>query len=114
MRRVGQARKRDANEAEIVAALRAFGARVLHISGPGAPDLLVGFRGRWYPMEVKTAKGTFTKLQAEALVNGYEPFAVVRTVDDALGAIGATRTAQRPPTARKQPRGPLGARREGA
>jgi hypothetical protein len=43
MRRVGQARKRDANEKPIRTALEAAGATVTPISGEGAPDLLVRF-----------------------------------------------------------------------
>ncbi len=38
--------KRDANEAEIVAALRAAGCLVQRISGDGVPDLLVWSAGR--------------------------------------------------------------------
>ncbi len=49
-------RKRtDANHRQIVDALRRCGATVLDLSnvGDGCPDLLVGFRGRNYLMEVK-------------------------------------------------------------
>lgn len=49
------AAKADANQAEIVAALRSIGASVetLHAVGRGVPDLLVGFRGRNWLIEVK-------------------------------------------------------------
>lgn len=49
------AAKTDANQAEIVAALRAMGATVqpLHAVGKGCPDLLVGFRGVNHLIEVK-------------------------------------------------------------
>lgn len=45
----------DANQAEIVAALRKLGATVqpLHTIGSGCPDLLVGFQGRNALFEVK-------------------------------------------------------------
>ena len=45
----------DANQAQIVMALRSVGASVqpLHTVGRGCPDLLVGFRGRCYVFEVK-------------------------------------------------------------
>jgi len=46
----------DANQTEIVAALRAAGASVepkLARIGDGVPDLLVSFRGMWYILEVK-------------------------------------------------------------
>ena len=50
-----RAAKTDANQAEIVAALRAAGATVesLHRVGGGVPDILVGYRGRSYPVEIK-------------------------------------------------------------
>ena len=81
--RVGQARKRDANEAEIVAALRACGARVDRISGPGLPDLLVGYKGFWVPLEIKSATGRLTKRQRLGA-----PYPIARSVDEALRAIG--------------------------
>jgi len=49
------AKRVDANQAEIVQALRQCGARVLpiHELGQGAPDLLVGIRGVNLLIEVK-------------------------------------------------------------
>ncbi len=81
MRRVGQARRRDRNEAEIVKALEAVGAHVTRISGRGAPDLLVRFRNRLYAFEVKGLKGTRTEAQQET------SWPIVRCVDEALAAI---------------------------
>ena len=78
MRRVGQARKRDANEGAIVDALEAHGARCWRISGKGCPDLLVAFRGRFMALEVKSAKGRLTEAQADI------PWPVVRSVDEAI------------------------------
>jgi len=45
----------DENQPDIVHALRALGASVqpLHAVGGGCPDLLVGFRGRNFLLEVK-------------------------------------------------------------
>ena len=45
----------DANQGEIVAALRKIGAAVtpLHAVGNGVADLLVSFRQRWFLFEVK-------------------------------------------------------------
>lgn len=80
--RVGQARKRDSNEAEIVKALRGQGVEVFHISGPGAPDLLVRFRRTLYGFEVKNLKGKRTKAQQRT------QWQMIRTVSDALAAIG--------------------------
>lgn len=88
MRRVGQARRRDSNEKPIVDALRAVGAQVIPISGPGAPDILCGYRGRWIPMEIKTPKGTLKPLQEKQQASSM-PFVIVRSVAEALRAIGA-------------------------
>jgi hypothetical protein len=83
MRRVGQARRRDANEKAIRSALEAAGATVTPISGKGAPDLLVRFRGQLYAFEVKGAKGKQTAAQQRT------DWPIVRTDGDALAAIGA-------------------------
>lgn len=81
--RVGQARKRDANEPAIVDALRAVGAHVTAISGKGAPDLLVRFRGQLWGFEVKSGKGTRTEAQENT------QWPIVRTPDEALRSVGA-------------------------
>lgn len=81
--RVGQARKRDANEMPIRKALEAVGAFVTPISGKGAPDLLVVYRRRLYAFEVKTAKGKQTAAQQAT------NWPLVRTTEEALRAIGA-------------------------
>jgi hypothetical protein len=53
-----RAAKVDANQTEIVAALRSLGATVQSLAtvGHGCPDLLVGFRGQTLLMEVKDGK----------------------------------------------------------
>lgn len=66
-------------------ALRAVGAHVTYISGEGAPDLLVRFRGRLYAPEIKSEKGERTEAQEET------QWPIWRSVDEALQAIGATR-----------------------
>ena len=50
-----RAAKIDANQPEIVAALRKVGAQVTSLAavGEGVPDLLVGFRGETVLIEVK-------------------------------------------------------------
>ena len=50
--------KVDANQADIVAALRSIGCTVqtLHTVGKGCPDLLVGFKGQTLLMEVKDGR----------------------------------------------------------
>ena len=82
MRRVGQVRKRDANEAQIVIALEFWGVNVFRISGVGVPDLLTHWRGQWLPIEVKDPKGTLTPAQIKTQQRC--PFPVVHSVDEAL------------------------------
>ena len=52
----------DANQPEIVQALRDIGATVqhLHMVGKGCPDILVGFRGNNWLFEIKTKAGKLT------------------------------------------------------
>ena len=80
MRRGGAKKRRDVSEAAIVQALRACGAFVQQISGDGCPDLLVGWRGTWMPLEVKSARGTVRPNQTR--------YPIVRTVDEALALFG--------------------------
>lgn len=89
--RTGQARKRDANEKAIRKALEAVGAHVTPLSGEGTPDLLVHFRGVWTPLEVKSKAGLLTTAQTNLLRQTFGGFVIVRSVDEALQAIGATR-----------------------
>ena len=91
-----RAAKVDANQAAIVAALRAIGATVqpLHMVGAGCPDLLVGFRGRNWCLEIKdcNASNTHRKLRP-AQVEWHDGWkghvATVETVGAALAVIGA-------------------------
>lgn len=82
MPRVGQARRRDANEKAITDALRAVGAEVFPLSGRGIPDVLVRFRGAVYAFEIKSDKGVQTQAQRES------QWDIVRSIADALSAIG--------------------------
>jgi Holliday junction resolvase len=86
----------DLNHKEIVAALRDVGASVYSLStvGGGVPDLLVGFRGVNYLIEIKSKYGTFTPDQTEfyALYRG--AFVVVRSVSEAYAAIGVKENQQ--------------------
>lgn len=81
-RKGGGGKRRDANEAAIVQALEQVGARVTRISGDGAPDLLVRFRGRLWAFEVKSAKGSRTEAQEVT------QWPVIRSVAEALAALG--------------------------
>lgn len=86
----------DANQSEIVAALRGVGATVqpLHTVGKGCPDLAVGWRGQNYFLEVKDGKKppsarTLKPDQVEWHGGWKGQVAVVKSVDEALSAIGA-------------------------
>lgn len=75
----------DGNHAAIREALEAVGATV---SLQGPLDLLVGFGGQNYLLEVKTARGQLRASQRAFLGRWKGHVAVVRTVDEALGVIG--------------------------
>jgi len=91
------ARKTDDNHQRIVAALRAFGASVASLAavGGGVPDLLVGYRGVNYLLEVKDGSkvASARKLTAAQVEwfggwRGLKP-STVENEDDASCAIGA-------------------------
>lgn len=90
-RRVGQTRRRDGNEAEIVQALEQLGVVVLRISGKGCPDLLLHYQGIWQPVEVKSARGEPTI--AQSVTQTQAPYPMVRTVDEALAVYERMRAA---------------------
>lgn len=83
--RVGQARKRDANEKPITDALRRLGADVTPVSGRGAPDILVRWQGRVFGFEVKSEKGRQTEAQENT------NWTIIRDINDALREIGVVR-----------------------
>ena len=80
------ARRVDANQAEIVEALRKAGATVQILSGVGhgCPDLLIGYHGRNILIEVKTATGKITDDEL-AWITGWKGRAyVARSVEQVL------------------------------
>ena len=81
----------DANQIEVVAALRAIGATVqhLHSVGGGCPDLLVGFRGRNVLLEVKMPKKTLNSLEQQWFDGWRGQAHVVRSIDEALQSVQA-------------------------
>lgn len=84
-----QAARRDSNEPEIIQALRSVGATVQAISIKGCPDLLIGYRGLNFLLEVKVAKGKLTDDET-AWHNAWQgQVGIVRSVDEALKVIGA-------------------------
>jgi hypothetical protein len=98
---VRRAAKVDANQPEIVAALRAAGLSVapLHFVGRGFPDLLVGSYGENILLELKTAKGKLTPDEAKWHEQWRGQVAIARTIADAL------RLAREEPTRHPKQRG---------
>ena len=87
---------RDKAEPDIIKALEAVGASVEQISKKGVPDLLVGFRGVTYLLEVKTPGACKSGNNAKANRGQTEwmagwrggPAVVVETPLQALNVIG--------------------------
>ena len=92
-----RAARTDANQTQVIIALRAAGATVQSLSavGDGVPDLLVGFRGQTYLMEVKDGQKVPSKrLLTDDQINWHEQWrggtlAVIEHPDAALRLIGA-------------------------
>ena len=91
-----RAAKVDRNQSEIVHALRAVGATVqtLHTVGAGCPDLLVGFRGSNFLIEVKDWKAAASDRQLNDVQKEWHEgwkgsVAKVETAEAALAVIGA-------------------------
>lgn len=83
--------KTDANQTEIVAALRAIGCSVLSLAplGNGAPDLLIGIFGRNYLLEVKDgakppSRRALTPLEKEFHNTWKGQVAIVETAEQAI------------------------------
>ena len=85
------AKRVDANQDQIVIALRAAGAYVWIISLP--VDLLVGYKGHTFLVEIKTdAKQRLTALQQDFFQNwGGSTLARVDSPDAALRMIGVVK-----------------------
>jgi len=96
--RVRRAAKIDANQPEIVKALREAGAAVTSLAavGQGVCDLLVTFRGQTYLVEVKDgakppSQRQLTPDQIKWHGEQRTKVHVVHNVDQALAVIGAVR-----------------------
>lgn len=106
----------DANHGEIVAALRAIpGCTVTSLAGVGngCPDLVAGYKGRNYLLEIKPPGGVRGGISRQTLTDAEQQWhrtwrgqrAIVTTIEQALYAIGAASA----PAARKctqEPRKP--------
>lgn len=88
--------RRDSTHHEVVEALESVGASVFDCAdmGGGFPDLVVGYRGRTYLMEVKGPKGKLSPSQV-AFSAGWrgDKVLMVRTRAEALRAIGLEEAA---------------------
>lgn len=84
-------KRTDENQRKIVAALRAVGASVQDLSrvGKGCPDLLVGFRGRNYLLEVKNPERRWKLTDDQVMWHRYwnGKAVVVRDSEEALAVI---------------------------
>ncbi len=85
MKRQAYAKKRDANELEIVKALEKVGATVKRLDDL---DLLVGYRGKTHLMECKTLTGKLTDPQKDFIKEWKgSPLHIVRTPEAAIDII---------------------------
>ena len=90
-----RAPKIDANQREIVQALEQLGCSVVSLAGlaDGVPDLLVGYHGANYLLEVKDSakppsRRRLTPDQREFFAAWRGQVARVETVQEALGVVG--------------------------
>jgi len=86
-----RAKRVDCNQKDIVHALKTFGATVVDLSGigKGCPDLLIGFKGTTYLIEIKKdskAKFTPQQLQFNELWSG-GVIARIQTIDEAIALL---------------------------
>lgn len=90
-----RAAKIDANQSEIVAALRDAGVMVhpAHAMGDGFPDLVCGFRGRITLVEIKDGSKPpsgqkLTEAQEKFHAEWREYVAVANSIESAFEAVG--------------------------
>jgi hypothetical protein len=96
-----RAAKVDQNQAQVVSALRAAGARVLSLAklGEGCPDLLIGYAGLLILMELKnpgTARGRKGLNEAQRLFFAEwadYPLALCDGPESALRCLGVLKSA---------------------
>lgn len=84
-------KRTDANQAEIVEALREIGANVTctHAVGHGFPDLVVSYGWKVMLLEVKTGEGKLTPAEMEwaETWQAKPSYAVVRNPEQAIKAV---------------------------
>lgn len=89
-----QVHRSDANAVEIISALRQAGASVESIGRP--LDILVGWRGETYLVEIKTPQGKLRQSQKAFLAAWKGHAMVVRSVDEAMALLGIDLKRKRP------------------
>ncbi len=85
--------RRDANEGEIVKALEKIGCKVHRLHKP--VDLLVGYRGYNFLLEVKIEKGKLTKDQDKFIPDWLGQVAVIRTAEQAIDIVSRKHLANK-------------------
>ena len=90
-----RAAKRDDSEPGIVLVFKLASASVWRLNDPNLPDLIIGWRGHCYPIEVKTHRAKVRHGQDEAfrLWRG-TPVRVVRTMQEATALLRQWEAAQ--------------------
>lgn len=90
-------KKVDRNQSEMVSALRKIGCKVQHLSdiGKGCPDILVGFMGKNWLIEIKdgTKPPSQQKLTDDQVIwhdNWRGQKAVINNINDALDLVTKT------------------------
>ena len=81
------ANKRDANEAEIIDALKAYGASVIQMD---KIDLIVGYKGKTHVMEVKNPLTSWTvQPSQQRMINDWvgSPIHIVTTKEQAINIV---------------------------
>lgn len=87
----------DANQPEIIDALEGIGATVVSLTRvkSGCPDICVGYHGVNYLFEIKVEKGRMTDAENKFHEQWRGQVLVIRSVDDALAAMGLRETTQK-------------------
>lgn len=83
--------KRDRNESEMLKALKTIpGLSVVALSAKDVPDLLIGYLGANFLVEVKNKKGRnrLQKGQSEFIASWNGQAAVVHTLEEILAILG--------------------------
>lgn len=76
----------DQNQGEIVKVLRKMGASVQIISevGKGCPDIICGYRGVNYLIEIKNGNKKLTECEQEFFDNWKGQATIIRSLDEAI------------------------------